>query len=145
MAQRRRTVAVAVMAATAVLAAPTAAWARYTSSPAAAISVTADVLAPATGVTTTKHCTFLGIGGNTVTVDWTASTDTYTSGYTVTLSTSSGTAASTTVTGRSTTEATLTVPRINTAYTVTVVSSYQQWTGVGASPASTVSCNLVGN
>lgn len=143
---RRRTTSAAVAAAIAatVLAAPTAAWARYTATSSAALSVTADTLAPATAVTFTKHCSFLGIGGNTVTVDWTASADSYANAYTVSLSTSSGTAASTTVSGHNTTEASLAVPKIGTAYTVTVVAGYDQWTSGAAAAAGTLSCGVLG-
>jgi hypothetical protein len=132
--------AIATAVAAAVLAAPTAAWARYSASNATALSVTADTLAPATSVSFTKRCSYYGAGGSSVTVTWTASTDSYANGYTVSLATSSGTAASTQVSGHNTTAATLPVPKSGTAYSVNVVAGYQQWTSTTATAASTVMC-----
>jgi hypothetical protein len=136
--------AVAVATATAVVALPTAAQARFTATGSGALSVSADTLAPPTAVTFTKKCTVLGYGGNSVTVDWSASADAYANGYTVALSTGGSVAATATTTGHNATEATLSVPKLVTTYTITVVSSYQQWTSVTVSPGS-VSCGYFGN
>jgi hypothetical protein len=131
--------AVATALAATVLAAPTAAWARYATTSSAALTVSADVLAPATSVTFTTHCTG-GSGKGTVTVDWTASADGHVNSYTANLVNGGVVGASTTVSGHNTTEAQVSVPRTGLVYTVTVVAGYAQWTSPTATAPGTASC-----
>jgi hypothetical protein len=131
--------AVATAIAATVLAAPTAAWARYSGTASAALSVTADVLAPPTSVTFSTQCSY-STGKGTVTVDWRASSDAYANSYTASLTAGGVTASSSTVSGHNTTETTLSISKRSVAYTVSVVAGYRQWTSTTATASGTASC-----
>ena len=136
--RRAMSVAVAVATATAVLALPTAAQARYTGADGAALTISSDTLAPPTAVSSSAKCRGSS-GNNSVTVFWTPTVDSYAAGYVVTLSPPIGMASTTTVPGSGTSSASVTVPATGVVYSVSVTTTYRQWTSVAAA-AGSVSC-----
>jgi hypothetical protein len=125
-----------------LLALPAAAWARFGGTAAAALSAQSDTLGAPTAVSLTKRCGNLLSPSGTATVDWTASTDSYATGYTATLTPSNGSATTKVVTGRTATETSFPIT-ILTTYTVTVATSYRNWTSAAATSGS-ISCNIFG-
>jgi hypothetical protein len=116
---------VATASAAAIVAVPSVAWADYLSSTSAAMTVSAGTLAPPTNVSATAKCT----GSNpSVTVTWTATSSTFATGYTVTLTPTTGSKISTNVNGRTTTSTTIPMSRSGKTYTPGVVSTVSTWT-----------------
>jgi hypothetical protein len=125
----------------ALVALPAAASARFAGSRSASLSVGSATLAPPSNVATTKKCTVLGIGGDTVTVNWTASPDQRVAGYSVRLDSSTSTDITRTVSGRTTTSVTVTVAA-GATYAVTVTSTVGNWSAAALS--TSVGCGLLG-
>ena len=134
------TAALAVATA-ALVALPTAAWARFGGSSSASLSVGSATLAPPSNVATTKKCTLFGIGGDTVTVNWTASSDLRVAGYSVRLASSTSSDITRTVSGRTTTSVTVSVVA-GATYAVTVTSTVGNWSA--AAPSTSVGCSVLG-
>lgn len=137
---RRRAAVVAVAACTAVaiVATPAVAWARYTSTDSAALTLTAATLAAPANVTATAKCNN-GLSSS-IDVSWTATTSAFATGYTVALTPAVGTPTTTPVAGRTTTSASVPVQRSGAVYTVTVVATYRTWTSAAAAASGPVLC-----
>lgn len=141
MRNSRKTVVVAAIAA-AVVALPSAAWAAFTGVTRTATTVSSARLAAPTSVTTTKSCTFFGLGsGDSLTVSWTATATSAATGYTLVLDPDSGTTITKSIAGRTTTSATIPV-KAGSTYSITVSSVLQNWTAT--STAVSAGCGWFG-
>ena len=130
---RFHAVVVAVLAAVATLAAlvacPAVASARFSTSSSAALPVASDTLTAPTNVTV--KC--LG-SAQRVTISWTATVDTYATGYVV-YGTYGGSEASQSVPGRTTTSYSPTTA-VPAGTVITMVSVYRNWTSARSAPVS---------
>ncbi len=140
MQSSRKTIVVAGIA-TALVALPSAAWAGFTGIGRTSAAVSSATLAAPTSVTTSNKCAILGLGGDSLTVSWTATATSAATGYTLVLDSGSGTPITKSIAGRSTTSATVTVTA-GTTYTITVSSVLQNWTA--ESTAVSAGCGLFG-
>jgi Fibronectin type III domain len=139
--RRCRQAIVVVAIAAALVALPPAAWARFTTARLATTTVSSASLSAPSALSTSKRCTFLGIGGDSLTVDWAASPTSSVTGYVLELNANLGTDITRTISGRSTTSATVSVTA-GTTYTITVSSAVQNWTAT--SSAVSAGCGLFG-
>jgi hypothetical protein len=135
-------IAVAGAVAAAVLLAPAGAWARFVANDTAALDVRSDALAAPTSVTLAKKCGWLLSPAGTLTATWSASADTYATGYVATLTTGAGATTTQTLAGRSATQASFPIT-ITTSYTVTVTTTYRNWTSPTVT-STAVSCSVLG-
>lgn len=126
-----RSTIVTLLALALLLAVPTAASAKFSAAASAGVSASTDTLVPPTGVSATCN---RGLG---LRVRWTATTDQYASGYTIT-TTFSGVSTQQSVSGATTTGYNYgsVVPDRTT---IQLVSVFKSWTSV-KTPAITVNC-----
>lgn len=136
----RQVIVVAAIAA-ALVALPSVAWARFTGTAQATSTVSSASLSVPSAVSVSKRCTFLGIGGDSLTITWTASSTPAVTGYQLDLNANAGSDITRTVQGRTTTSVTVPVTA-GATYTVTVSSVVQNWSA-SSTPLS-AGCGLFG-
>jgi len=93
----------------------------------------ATLLAP-TGLTVTKNCTNL-----TVTLNWTATTSMYATGYMVMYTTNGTSQTPLAISGRTTTTATYPIVR-GATYNLTFAATYRSWTSLSNPTAGPLLC-----
>jgi hypothetical protein len=125
-----------VLAVTAVLSLTPAAFGTFNSSPAAAMTVSSATLAAPTGLSASASCVLLQLNPQ-VTLNWTATSSSFATGYQILRSTSSGTETLlTTVSGASTVSYVNTGLSTSTTYYYVLKSTKGNWTSVASNEAS---------
>ena len=126
----------------AVLAVPAVADASFVRSAGGTLAASSDTLtAPGSLALTGKYCGFLGIWQATATLSWTATPDSYASGYEISVTRAGDAPVVTSVSGRTTTAATVDIGNFAN-YTLTIRSVYRNWDSAQSTPV-TVYCGIL--
>lgn len=129
--------AVAGAAVAGVFALPAGAEAAFSGTASGATTVSSAGLRTVTDLQSTSHQCGLAVFPGSAALTWTASSDSYVTGYEVSVSRSGGASVVTAVSGRSTTSATVSLGAgMFTSYSITITSVYRGWRSTPSQPVS---------